>query len=422
MNCSEEEIAGLAALVFDTRQRVISIPLAILSPNYSSSMARIAKSLPIAIKASPSRDQENNKRGAQEPEASPRTPPLVKEIKRNRSVSSTPQTPNTPAVKVVKFSASKPSPNVFVPREDVKETPRQRPTSALRELFNSPGASSAQFQRRPSSELMSIKVSAPEVDLPLSLVVPKDASILSVIVSILHKLDGSSVSAQLDSSGFELRMVDDDEPDMGLPALGANQQIGSFGCTFFALVKKAGATKSPNPASKPAPGLREDQSGASAPLPLQSEAHPPARQAEPRVATASCFHFDEFSASMYKEFDVVKVNRHGFRQLRKMGIDRDKIYNLAPKAVADGESAKKGAGLFGGLLSSKSGAVKKKSRLIREVRSIEPVEGQPMSISLVYNEKGGETSTYVFVTNSGEEAADIIARVRFLQRLHMKGH
>lgn len=147
---------------------------------------------------------------------------------------------------------------------------------------------------------------------------------------------------------------------MGLPPLGANQQIGSFGCTFFALVKKAGAPKSAsNPAPNPAPGLREDQSGASAPLPMSSEVHPQARQAEPRVATASCFHFDEFSASMYKEFDVVKVNRHGFRQLRKMGIDRDKIYNLAPKAVADGESAKKGAGLFGGLLSSKSGAVKK---------------------------------------------------------------
>lgn len=146
MNCSEEEIAGLAELVFETRQRVISIPLAILSPNYSSSMARIAKSLPIAIKASPSKDQEN-KRGAEEDAGtSPQTPPLVKEIKRNRSVSSTPKTPNTPAVKVVKFSASKPSPDVFVPREDVRATPRQRPTSALRELFNSPGASSAQVR------------------------------------------------------------------------------------------------------------------------------------------------------------------------------------------------------------------------------------------------------------------------------------
>lgn len=45
------------------------------------------------------------------------------------------------------------------------------------------------------------------MDLPLSLVVPKDASVLSVIISILHKLDGSSASTQLDSSGFELRMV-----------------------------------------------------------------------------------------------------------------------------------------------------------------------------------------------------------------------
>lgn len=45
-----------------------------------------------------------------------------------------------------------------------------------------------------------------------------------------------------------------------------------------------------------------------------------------------------------------------------------------------------------------------KSRLIKEVRSVDPVEGQAMSFTLVYNEKGGETSTYVFSTNTEEEA------------------
>lgn len=64
-----------------------------------------------------------------------------------------------------------------------------------------------QFQRRGSHELLSIKVRAPDMDLPLSLVVPKDASVSQVIVSILHKLDGSSLTTRLDSSGFELRMV-----------------------------------------------------------------------------------------------------------------------------------------------------------------------------------------------------------------------
>jgi hypothetical protein len=62
-----------------------------------------------------------------------------------------------------------------------------------------------------------------------------------------------------------------------------------------------------------------------------------------------------------QEFDVVKVNRHGFRQLRKMGIDRDKIYNLAPKAGIDAGSggSKKSAGILSSLLSNKSGTVKK---------------------------------------------------------------
>lgn len=140
MNCSEEEIAGLAQLIFDTRQRNVSTPLAILSPNYSSSMARIAKSLPIAIRVSPSKDQENTKEG-RELGTSPGTPSVVKEIKRNRSMSSTPRTPNPSAVKIVKFSVSKASSEVFL-REDFDSKKRQKPTSALKELFKSPGASS----------------------------------------------------------------------------------------------------------------------------------------------------------------------------------------------------------------------------------------------------------------------------------------
>lgn len=86
---------------------------------------------------------------------------------------------------------------------------------------------------------------------------------------------------------------------MGLPALSTNQQIGSFGCTTFELVKKAAALKAPSPPRVPALVAREDESGATAPLPQPAESSQ-ARRAEPRVATASCFHFDEFSASMYK--------------------------------------------------------------------------------------------------------------------------
>lgn len=47
-----------------------------------------------------------------------------------------------------------------------------------------------------------------------------------------------------------------------------------------------------------------------------------------------------------------------------MGIDRDKIYNLAPKAGVDAGSggSKKSAGILSSLLSNKSGAVKKVTR------------------------------------------------------------
>ena len=48
------------------------------------------------------------------------------------------------------------------------------------------------------------------------------------------------------------------------------------------------------------------------------------RQEAPKVT----YLFTEQTASMYVEYKVVKVNRHGTRQERILGIDREKIYNL----------------------------------------------------------------------------------------------
>ena len=41
------------------------------------------------------------------------------------------------------------------------------------------------------------------------------------------------------------------------------------------------------------------------------------------------FVFSDVTAAQYKEFSVVKINKHGKRQQRILGIDRERFYNLA---------------------------------------------------------------------------------------------
>lgn len=41
--------------------------------------------------------------------------------------------------------------------------------------------------------------------------------------------------------------------------------------------------------------------------------------------------FNDFSASQFKEYEVIKINKYNTRQERLLGIDRYHIYNNLPK-------------------------------------------------------------------------------------------
>ena len=134
--------------------------------------------------------------------------------------------------------------------------------------------------------------------------------------------------------------------------------------------------------------------------------------------------FNELTASRYTEYAVVKVNRHGTRQARILGVDRDKVYNLPPRAIRvalrdTGAGAGVGAAAF---LEREdralaTGVTKKQSRLIADVQSINIARGCPVAASVVYREADGSSRTYSLEFESAEVCAELTARIRFLMSL-----
>ena len=121
------------------------------------------------------------------------------------------------------------------------------------------------------------------------------------------------------------------------------------------------------------------------------------------------FFFTDMTALQYKEYTVIKINRHGTRQKRTMGIDGDRIYNIIGRGVGS-FMAKKGT--------------KKPFKFIRDVDSVVRVENAPRpAFSIVYNENG-EATKYLYEVSEKDPAecaktvAEIVAKIRYLVRMH----
>ena len=133
--------------------------------------------------------------------------------------------------------------------------------------------------------------------------------------------------------------------------------------------------------------------------------------------------FNELTASRYTEYSVVKVNRHGTRQARILGVDRDKVYTLPPRtarAVPREAGLGAGAGAFlgadGGDRALAAGVTKKQSRLIANIQSIDGVPSREAAARIVYR-AGDSCTSYLFEFESAEVSAELTARLRFLMSL-----
>ena len=143
--------------------------------------------------------------------------------------------------------------------------------------------------------------------------------------------------------------------------------------------------------------------------------------------------FTEQTASMYVEYNVVKVNRHGTRQERILGIDREKIYNLLPRLQLEGsldgemEFGDESVGespspsrllVSQGSRGNNSKQTKKRARQIKHVHECSVSLDDLSVASLVYK----DGSTYHFDFSSEDKCAEAVARINFLIDLNTKAN
>ena len=141
--------------------------------------------------------------------------------------------------------------------------------------------------------------------------------------------------------------------------------------------------------------------------------------------------FTEQTASMYVEYDVVKINRYGKRQERVLGIDREKIYNLLPRIQLEGDdsdpdlqgsdlmdvksssSKSLAAKMSRGLLQSSTSETKKRVRQINQVSECRVTEDNLAVACLRYK----DSSTYYFDFDDEDCCAEAVARINYLVTL-----
>ena len=114
------------------------------------------------------------------------------------------------------------------------------------------------------------------------------------------------------------------------------------------------------------------------------------------------FQFSEFTAIMYKEYALIKINKAGKRQARVLGIDGDRLHNKTPQQAA-GKKKNKLSKLF------KSGEVKRPFREWTEVIQIERINDLEFVISF------SDSGSAHYEGESVAQVDEIIAKLSVLQ-------
>eukprot|EP00762_Andalucia_godoyi_P006954 ANDGO_08306.mRNA.1 Ras-interacting protein RIP3 len=118
------------------------------------------------------------------------------------------------------------------------------------------------------------------------------------------------------------------------------------------------------------------------------------------------FFFSEFTASQYSEYRVVKVNKYGQHQERRLGIDRDNLYNMVPK----GQEAKQS---------------KTKHPLRPVVDIMDAYLEEPpseFSFSILFRDPKSASGREVlnYIVTSKRTAMEIVSKIKYLLKLRHK--
>eukprot|EP00511_Aplanochytrium_stocchinoi_P010201 CAMPEP_0204870210 /NCGR_PEP_ID=MMETSP1348-20121228/31824_1 /ASSEMBLY_ACC=CAM_ASM_000700 /TAXON_ID=215587 /ORGANISM="Aplanochytrium stocchinoi, Strain GSBS06" /LENGTH=705 /DNA_ID=CAMNT_0052023905 /DNA_START=50 /DNA_END=2164 /DNA_ORIENTATION=- len=128
------------------------------------------------------------------------------------------------------------------------------------------------------------------------------------------------------------------------------------------------------------------------------------------------FLFNELTATVYQEWEVIKTNKWSKRQRRIMGIDAQKVYNKAPK----GKDGTNKIQLIGGV------GVKRSERLISDIIDIQFVKDKPSSFRIVWRNHSNNVNNLLNENNvsileyesiGGRAAAsEIISKIKYIKK------
>ena len=131
------------------------------------------------------------------------------------------------------------------------------------------------------------------------------------------------------------------------------------------------------------------------------------------------FVFSEISASRYKEFNVIKLNKRGVRQERVLGIDGQRLYNARAHTEDDIATGLREWGLRTlGLRGAGDHATKHPSHLIRDILEAR-LGADPGEFTLVIRDplELSRPKEYRYETrNNVRDANEIVARLKYLMR------
>ncbi len=116
--------------------------------------------------------------------------------------------------------------------------------------------------------------------------------------------------------------------------------------------------------------------------------------------------FNETTAGVYQEFEVIKINKYGNRQERTLGIDMYNLYNDMPK------NKKNGSGLFN--FHSKT---KKPLRKIKDIKACDILDNKMFYFD-VKDEEDKEIKRIVYEVKNNNIRNEIVAKLKFLIKLN----
>ena len=118
------------------------------------------------------------------------------------------------------------------------------------------------------------------------------------------------------------------------------------------------------------------------------------------------YFFNDISAGLYQEFEVVKINKYKSKQERILGIDMYNLYNNKPKKKSNN-----------GLLNILFKETKKPLRKIKDIKACDILDNKMFYID-VKDEEDKEIKRIVYEVKNNNIRNEIVAKLKFLIKLN----